>query len=326
MVSRFTMKFLSADFPPKRYTPRNYADEESVPTGTVPQPLALSVDCAESLSDLDISSTPEKLGGGSTPWGILKKSEEGSVNGGKRGSRRQVRFHVSCELEERKPDTPSLLMPEMPEEGRDPETPAVQLGHPRTAEDALAVPGGQRVGRQPGRTRLLRAGRQQKKGQRPGQSDAMGSLSSPEYNTSLALGQEMLEAAEKGFDARKAVADQLRKSSVTRQCVDGKVAEGMNIPREKQLFQGLVSLQVPTEDVLSSAVQEKLSLVRPRPDAKKDSSSDGPDLLMFYDPLELFWESPCLGMEVPPSTPRRPRAKPRVSAFDMFRKLQQWEA
>ncbi|XP_030042949.1 protein phosphatase 1 regulatory subunit 35 [Microcaecilia unicolor] len=319
------MKFLSADFPNKKYTPNNYTDEESVPTDTVPQPLALRVDCAESLSDLDISGTPEKLGGGSTPWGILKKSEEGG-SGGKKGNHRQVRFHFSCDLERSESDILRSSLPEPLEEGgEDSRTLSMLFGNCRAVEGAVDATGDSRESKQPDRTKLLTENRQRKKGQRSKQNDAPCSLGSPDYNTSLVLGQQMLEVTEKGFDARKAVADQLRKSSVARQCVDGKVAEGMNIPREKQLFQGLVSLQVPTEEILSSAVQEKLSMVKPRLDTKKASSNGGPDLQMFYNALELFWESPYLGMEAPPLTPQRLHAKPRVAAFDMFRKLQQWE-
>nr|XP_033780135.1 protein phosphatase 1 regulatory subunit 35 isoform X2 [Geotrypetes seraphini] len=262
------MKFLSADFPHKKYTPNDYTDEESVPTDNIPQPLALLVDCTKSLSDLDISGTPEKLGGGNTPWGILKKSEEVG-SGGKRGNNRQVRFHFSCDLERSEPGIPSSSLPE-PLEGEDFRTFSMLLGDAKTVEGALAAPGVSRENKQPGRNKLLTENRMRKKGQQARLNEYVPcSLSSPEYNASLALGQEMLAVAEKGFDARKAVADQLQKSSVTRQCVDGKVAEGMNIPREKQLFQGLVSLQVPTEEILSSAVQEKLLMVKPRPDIKK---------------------------------------------------------
>lgn len=49
----------------------------------------------------------------------------------------------------------------------------------------------------------------------------------------------------------------------------------MNIPREQQLYRGLVSLQVPEEEVLSSAVQEKLVLAGPQPGARKVSGGRG---------------------------------------------------
>lgn len=51
---------------------------------------------------------------------------------------------------------------------------------------------------------------------------------------------------------------------------------GMNIPRQHTLYQGLISLQVKEDELLSSAVQEKLSLVRPRHEVRKVKGMGGP--------------------------------------------------
>ncbi|XP_043393541.1 protein phosphatase 1 regulatory subunit 35 isoform X4 [Chelonia mydas] len=153
-----------------------------------------------------------------------------------------------------------------------------------------------------------------------------GDLAAPQLLTSLALGEEVQAAARRGFDAHRAAQELLATSFLARCSVEGKAAAGMNIPREQQLYQGLVSLQVPAEEVLSSALQEKLSLVRSQPEPHREPDPEGPDLLMFYEPLELFAETPYLGVEGLPPLRLQPHVRPPASAFLMFRKLQQWEA
>lgn len=153
-----------------------------------------------------------------------------------------------------------------------------------------------------------------------------GDLAAPELHTSLALGEEVRAAAHQGFDAHRAAQELLGTSFLARCSVEGKAAAGMNIPREQQLYQGLVSLQVPAEEVLSCALQEKLSLVRSQPEPHREPAPEGPDLLMFYEPRELFAETPYLGVEGLPPLRLQPHVRPPASAFLMFRKLQQWEA
>ncbi|XP_050789331.1 protein phosphatase 1 regulatory subunit 35, partial [Gopherus flavomarginatus] len=155
---------------------------------------------------------------------------------------------------------------------------------------------------------------------------AVEDLAAPELHTSLALGEEVRAAAHQGFDAHRAAQELLATSFLTRCSVEGKAAAGMNIPREQQLYQGLVSLQVPAEEVLSCALQEKLSLVRSQPEPRREPAPEGPDLLMFYEPRELFAETPYLGVEGLPPLRLQPHVRPPASTFLMFRKLQQWEA
>ncbi|GCB79420.1 hypothetical protein scyTo_0021293 [Scyliorhinus torazame] len=152
-------------------------------------------------------------------------------------------------------------------------------------------------------------------------------LATPEYNTTLALGQELQQLREVGFDAKRAAAERLKRSSVTRQSVEGKVAEGLNVPKDLQRYKGLVSLEVPVDEVLSVAVQEKMLLVRPKAANKKQSEGmDAPDLMIFYDPLELLTETPYLSVDGLPPLKVQAQPKPPTSSFDLYRKLKQWEA
>uniref|UniRef100_A0A8C0JFU2 Protein phosphatase 1 regulatory subunit 35 n=1 Tax=Chelonoidis abingdonii TaxID=106734 RepID=A0A8C0JFU2_CHEAB len=146
----------------------------------------------------------------------------------------------------------------------------------------------------------------------------------PRPRGGLALGEEVRAAAHQGFDAHRAAQELLATSFLAR-CSPLSARSGMNIPREQQLYQGLVSLQVPAEEVLSCALQEKLSLVRSQPEPRRPAP-EGPDLLMFYEPRELFAETPYLGVEGLPPLRLQPHVRPPASTFLMFRKLQQWEA
>ncbi|XP_043359653.1 protein phosphatase 1 regulatory subunit 35 isoform X6 [Dermochelys coriacea] len=159
-----------------------------------------------------------------------------------------------------------------------------------------------------------------------GLGGAAGDLAAPQLLTSLALGEEVQAAVRQGFDAHRAAQELLATSFLARCSVEGKAAAGMNIPREQLLYQGLVSLRVPAEEVLSCAVQEKRSLVRSQPEPRREPDPEGPDLLMFYEPSELFAETPYLGVEGLPPLRLQPHVRPPASTFLMFRKLQQWEA
>ncbi|XP_067411227.1 protein phosphatase 1 regulatory subunit 35 [Emydura macquarii macquarii] len=152
------------------------------------------------------------------------------------------------------------------------------------------------------------------------------SLAAPELHTCLARAEEARAAAQQGFDARRATRELLATSFVARCSVEGRAAAGMNILREQPLYQGLVSLQVPAEEVLSSALQEKLALVRTQPEPRRELDPEGPDLLMFYEPPELFAETPYLGVEGLPPLRLQPHGRPPAATFLMFRKLQQWDA
>ncbi|XP_026550070.1 protein phosphatase 1 regulatory subunit 35, partial [Notechis scutatus] len=102
---------------------------------------------------------------------------------------------------------------------------------------------------------------------------------------------------------------------------------GLNIPREQQLYRGLISLQVPADQVLSSAVQERLALVQYHPtpgDRKETAAEKGPDLMAFYRPGELFTETPSLEVGGLPPLKLQAQRRPTHTTFLMHRKLQQW--
>ncbi|XP_042332311.1 protein phosphatase 1 regulatory subunit 35 [Sceloporus undulatus] len=151
-------------------------------------------------------------------------------------------------------------------------------------------------------------------------------LAAPVPHSTLALGAEVQAAREKGFNARQAAEELVQRSFVTRCALEARVGEGMNIPRDQRLYQGLVSLQVPKEELVNSAVQEKLALVRHRPEGRQEPPCLGPDLLAFYNPKELFTETPFLEVEGLPPLKLQPRPRDPATTFFMYRKLHQWDS
>ncbi|XP_066236030.1 protein phosphatase 1 regulatory subunit 35 [Saccopteryx leptura] len=155
-------------------------------------------------------------------------------------------------------------------------------------------------------------------------------LGVPAQHSSLALSLELqaARAAAAGqFDAAKAVEEQLRKSFQTRCVLEESVAEGLNVPRSKRLFRGLVSLQVPEEQVLNAALREKLALLPPQARAPppKEPPGPGPDMTMLCDPETLFYESPHLTLDSLPSLRLQLRPRPSEDTFLMHRTLRRWE-
>ncbi|KAM8778160.1 protein phosphatase 1 regulatory subunit 35 isoform 1-T1 [Rhynchonycteris naso] len=190
----------------------------------------------------------------------------------------------------------------------------------------------------------------------PSEKLAAPQLSVPAQHSSLALSLELqaARAAAAGqFDATKAVEEQLRKSFQTRCVLEESVAEGLNVPRSKRLFRGLVSLQVPEEQVLSAALREKLALLPPQARApppkvrdlglsplsvlsslsdsnlalnsQQEPPGPGPDMTMLCDPETLFYESPHLTLDSLPSLRLQLRPRPSEDTFLMHRTLRRWE-
>ncbi|XP_025030177.1 protein phosphatase 1 regulatory subunit 35 isoform X1 [Python bivittatus] len=102
-----------------------------------------------------------------------------------------------------------------------------------------------------------------------GSPAALHALGTPAPHSSLALGAEVQATREQAFDARQAAEELVQHSFVARCAVGAHVGEGLNIPRDQQLYQGLISLQVPADELINSAVQEKLALAQYHPGGRK---------------------------------------------------------
>ncbi|KAG8141062.1 hypothetical protein E2320_003682 [Naja naja] len=160
-----------------------------------------------------------------------------------------------------------------------------------------------------------------------GPPSAPHQLGAPLPHSSLALEAEVRATREQPFDAWQAAEQLVQRSFMARCAAEARMGEGLNIPREQQLYQGLISLQVPADQVLSSAVQERLALVQyyPTPgDRKEAATGEGPDPMAFYRPELLFTETPSLEVGGLPPLKLQAQRRPPDTTFLMHRKLQQW--
>ncbi|XP_021506388.1 protein phosphatase 1 regulatory subunit 35 isoform X1 [Meriones unguiculatus] len=155
-------------------------------------------------------------------------------------------------------------------------------------------------------------------------------LEAPGLQSSLALSLELrsARAAAAHFDAARAVEQRLRTSFRARCALEETVAEGLNVPRSRRLYRDLVSLQVPEEQVLSAALQEKLAMLPPQPRAPppKEVLGPGPDMTVLCDPDSLCYESPHLAVDGLPALRLQARPRPSEDTFLMHRMLRRWEA
>ncbi|XP_020655470.3 protein phosphatase 1 regulatory subunit 35 [Pogona vitticeps] len=234
----------------------------------------------------EVVLTPERDSTRKTGSGILRQHGQGKL------PRRQVRFRLG---------SISLDPPKPPEETQSNNSEGPQL--PVTPKQQTRD-GSARVDLQP----------------------PPAPLAVPVPHSTLALGAEVQAAREQGFNAQQAAEELVQRSFVTRCAVEARVSEGVNIPRDQQLYHGLVSLHVPEEELLSSVVQEKLALVRHRPEARQEAHGTGPDLLAFYNPEELFTETPYLEVEGLPPLKLQPQTRDPSTTFFMYRKLHQWDS
>ncbi|XP_059831019.1 protein phosphatase 1 regulatory subunit 35 isoform X2 [Hypanus sabinus] len=297
-------KFDALHFPAKMYTPQDYGDEDSLPIWAAPKPLLLGPAQVDSVSDLDVSLTPDKM---NRCTGILKKQEKRVGEGvSGRAGRRQVHFDTGCES--KSPDRERFILgdPESRPEDRRPVNPALELD-PKMSESVVQPPTNPSSifsADQKDKDRVVKPARVSTLSGRRGVCDDRqdSPLVVPEYNTTLVLGQELQQLKAASFDAKKAAADQLKRSLVTRQCMEGKVTEGLNVPKDQLRYRGLVSLEVPVDEVLNVAVREKMQLVKPRVENKQPTVGvEAPDLMVFYRASELLVEDPHLSVDgLPP--------------------------
>lgn len=150
-----------------------------------------------------------------------------------------------------------------------------------------------------------------------------------ELNTTLALKAELEEEAEQTFDAEKAVREKLQSSTLTKNHINSKAAEGLNFSRSQHLYRALVSVSLSRDQLISQALQDRPALAPPTASQTNKFSSpppEGPDILQFYSPDKMLRETPLLpGDRI--SLPRpRPVPRPAHTTFYLHRLHKLWES
>ncbi|XP_051944834.1 protein phosphatase 1 regulatory subunit 35 [Hippocampus zosterae] len=145
-----------------------------------------------------------------------------------------------------------------------------------------------------------------------------------ELNSTLALKAELLALQGAEFNTQKAVQETLQKAEQTKKQINSRATQGINVSRSQTLFTSLVSVDVPTSQLLSQAVKERLILAPP-PRSLDNKAAESPSPLIFLT-SDLFREKPLPAEEE--LVNRNPILAPRPasSTFDLYRRRSRWEA
>lgn len=119
-------------------------------------------------------------------------------------------------------------------------------------------------------------------------------LSTVAYNSTLALGQKLQELKTDEFDAKGAVKKRMEESERFRTYVAEKTAEATNIDPEEILYQNLVSITVPSDQLLHGQTTKWKRLAH-KPLKPKTPVGPEPNIWDFYYPDDLFEAEPEYG-------------------------------
>ncbi|CAM4674589.1 unnamed protein product [Leuciscus chuanchicus] len=150
-----------------------------------------------------------------------------------------------------------------------------------------------------------------------------------ELNTTLALRAELQEEAEQTFDPEKAVKEKLQSSTLTKNHISAKAAEGLNFPRSQHLYRALVSVSLSRDQLISQALQDRPALAPPTSSLTNKFPSqplEAPDLLQFFSPDKMLRETPLLpGNNIPLPRPL-PAPRPAHTTFHLHHLHKLWES
>ncbi|RVE69023.1 hypothetical protein OJAV_G00073650 [Oryzias javanicus] len=145
-------------------------------------------------------------------------------------------------------------------------------------------------------------------------------LERAELNTTLALKAELQSLQEVEFDSQKALQETLQKSERTKNLINARATEVVNISRSQLLFNSLVSVEVQQEQLLSQVLKERLQLT------PTDSSTAERPTLLFFKTSDLVQQKPLPQEEGLVDGKRLPSPRPLWFTFDLYRRQRCWEA
>lgn len=145
-----------------------------------------------------------------------------------------------------------------------------------------------------------------------------------ELNTTLALKAELqsLQAAE--FNSQRAIQETLQRSERTKNLVNSRATEVVNVRRSQLLYTSLVSVDVEEDQLISQVMQDRL-LLAPPPQCHGNKVAEGPSSLVFMT-SDLFRQKPLPPEEEPMDSKPRPSTHPAHSTFDLYRRRRRCEA
>lgn len=155
-------------------------------------------------------------------------------------------------------------------------------------------------------------------------NQGQGCLERVELNTTLALKAELQTLQEAEFNSQKAVQETLRRSERTKNLINTRATEVVNVSRSQILFTSLVSVDVQEDQLINQALRDKL-LLAPPTRCHSNKASDGPSLLPFMT-SDLLRQKPLPKEEDPVNVKVRPSTHHAHSTFDLYRRQRRCEA
>ncbi|XP_068606467.1 protein phosphatase 1 regulatory subunit 35 [Brachionichthys hirsutus] len=144
-----------------------------------------------------------------------------------------------------------------------------------------------------------------------------------ELNTTLALRAKLQSLQGAEFDSHRAVRETLQNSERTKNLINAKASEVVNLSHSQLLYTSLVSIDVEKDQLISQVLRDKLMLA-PNPRCHGNKTAEGPSLSPFLT-SDLFRQKPFQPEETaiikPYITTRHAH-----STFDLFRRQRRYEA
>lgn len=147
-------------------------------------------------------------------------------------------------------------------------------------------------------------------------------LERAELNTTLALKAELQSQQGVEFNYQRAIQETLRRSERTKNLINTRATEVVNVSRSRLLFTSLVSVNVQKDQLISQVLQDRLATC---PLGHDNKASDGPSLLLFMS-SDLLRQKPLPPAGEPVNYKPHPSSRPAHSTFDLCRRRRQWEA
>nr|XP_029136207.1 protein phosphatase 1 regulatory subunit 35-like [Labrus bergylta] len=148
-----------------------------------------------------------------------------------------------------------------------------------------------------------------------------GCLERAELNTTLALKAELQSLQGAEFNTRRVVQETIQRSERTKNLINTRATEEVNVSRSQVLFSSLVSVDVLEDQLISQVYQERLPLAL----THDNKAQDVPSLFPLMRSL-LLRQKPLPMEEGPISDTLRPQRHPTCSTFDLYRRRSRCEA
>ncbi|XP_058509861.1 protein phosphatase 1 regulatory subunit 35 isoform X2 [Solea solea] len=148
-----------------------------------------------------------------------------------------------------------------------------------------------------------------------------GCTESAGLNSTLALKAELQSLQGAEFNSQRAIQETLRRSERTKNLINTRATEVVNVSRSQHLFTSLVSVSVQKDRLLSQSLHDR-ALTHPH--SQDLRAAHGPSLDIFMS-SNMVRQKPLPPNEEPVHDKPKPSSRPAHSTFDLFRRQRRWE-